>query len=222
MKRSKMNQKLGVLKKSAIKKSFEEELVYDKNKYEDKISEIDPSQEILENTNTNEQRNNCSRCAKSNCMICPFIKSSSTFKSTVTGKVYDIYHKYNCLSYNVIYLVTCDTCDIQYVGHTTQKLSQRFRDYCYRDSDGITKTMDNHFNDYKCYRNDIRIQIIDHVGVGENNRLEPKEMLWATELQTFKPKGFDPSLQLLFQKMFRGEMSWGKMSWGKMAMSLQK
>ena len=184
MKRSKLNQKSGILKKSAIKKSFDEELVYDKSKYEDKISEIDLSQEVLE---YNIVQRNCSKCAKSNCMICPFIKSSSTFISTVTGKVYEICHKYNCMSYNVIYLVTCDTCDMQYVGHTTQKLSQRFRDYCYRD-DG-TKTMDNHFNDYKCYRNDIRIQIIDHVGVGENNRLEPKEMLWATELQTFKPKG---------------------------------
>ena len=180
MKRSKLNQKSGISKKSAIKKASEEELVYDKSKYEDKISEI----EALEN---NIVQKNCSKCAKSNCMICPFIKSSSTFKSTVTGKVYDICHKYNCMSYNVIYLVTCDTCDIQYVGHTTQKLSQRFRDYCYRD-DG-TKNMDNHFNDYKCYRNDIRFQIIDHVGVGENNHLEPKEMLWATELQTFKPKG---------------------------------
>ena len=204
MKRSKLNQKSGILKKSVIKKSFDEELVYDKSKYEDKISEI-----VLEN---NIVQRNCSKCAKSNCMICPFVKSSSTFKSTVTGKVYDICHKYNCLSYNVIYLVTCDTCDMQFVGHTTQKLSQKFRDYCYRDSDGITKAMDNHFNDYKCYRNDIRIQIIDHVGVGENNRLEPKEMLWATELQTFKPKGFDPSLQLLFQKISQYEMCWGKMS----------
>ena len=79
--------------------------------------------------NENQEQNQCSKCQKKKCSICTFIEPSSTFKSTITGKIYQINHQYNCLSFNVIYLVTCTYCSMQYVGHSTLKLSERFRDF---------------------------------------------------------------------------------------------
>ena len=32
----------------------------------------------------------------------------------------------NCHSSNLVYLLTCDNCGLQYVGETVQKLSERF------------------------------------------------------------------------------------------------
>ena len=142
-------------------------------------------------SNENQEQNQCSKCQKKKCSICTFVEPSSTFKSTITGKTYQINHRYTCLSFNVIYLVTCSYCSMQYVGHSTLKLSERFRDFFSKIKGGNNWTMDKHFENETnlCQKEDIKIQIIDHVCISEIDRLEAKEVMWATELQTFKPKG---------------------------------
>ena len=102
---------------------------------------------------------------------------------------------FSCLLVNMILTmntrVTCTYCSMQYVGHSTLKLSERFRDFFSKIKGGNNWTMDKHFENETnlCQKEDIRIQIIDHVRISEIDRLEAKEVMWATELQTFKPKG---------------------------------
>ena len=59
-------------------------------------------------------------------MTCPSIRTAnSEFTSSVTGRVYNIINGHDdktvtCNSNNVIYLMTCKTCGVQYVGETVQ------------------------------------------------------------------------------------------------------
>ncbi|OCT90319.1 hypothetical protein XELAEV_18018931mg [Xenopus laevis] len=61
------------------------------------------------------------------CMLC--ICDSKKFKSTVTGREFEIKGYINCNTTFVIYLITCSKCQKQYVGCTTRKLKERAREH---------------------------------------------------------------------------------------------
>jgi hypothetical protein len=67
-------------------------------------------------------------CGRKGCMTCPYMKGSTgQFKSTVTGKEYQVLgdNMLNCASKNVVYLTSCVKCGVQYIGKTIQVLSKR-------------------------------------------------------------------------------------------------
>ena len=70
-----------------------------------------------------------STCKSSTCKTCPMIMESNTFKSTVTGKVYDCQDIVNCKSENGIYLITCMKCGLQCVGETSVTYQRRMGHY---------------------------------------------------------------------------------------------
>ena len=72
-----------------------------------------------------------------NSKICK-LKKNFTAKdkvfSTATTRFYDVTDRYptpciNCHSPNVIYLITCTNCHLQYVGETALKLNLRFNNH---------------------------------------------------------------------------------------------
>lgn len=65
-------------------------------------------------------------CGHPNCRLCHHISPTKTFRSTTTGEILPIHHSLNCQSKHVIYLVTCSTCSVQYVGLTHNRLNHRF------------------------------------------------------------------------------------------------
>jgi hypothetical protein len=52
-------------------------------------------------------------------------EESSTVKSSKTGREYPIKRHYNCQSSWLIYLVTCEDCQVQYIGQTIQTMVAR-------------------------------------------------------------------------------------------------
>ena len=58
----------------------------------------------------------CQPCNHINSLCCKFLYSTTTFTSHITNNTYNIYHKTNCRSKNVIYLLQCTLCSLQYVG----------------------------------------------------------------------------------------------------------
>ena len=50
-------------------------------------------------------------------------------KSSATGRQYPIRQKLTCWSKNVIYLATCNKCNLQYVGSTSTEFKVRFRNH---------------------------------------------------------------------------------------------
>jgi len=76
----------------------------------------------------NLMRNKC--IAKKQCTYCPLLNRSGTIKCHVTGKQFCTKKNITCRSSNLVYLITCKTCGIQYVGQTKNTILERFQGHC--------------------------------------------------------------------------------------------
>ena len=74
----------------------------------------------------------CQPCNHSSSLCCKYLNSTNTFTSSVTMKTYNIYHKTNCKSKNVIYLLECTLCSIQYIGKSEWPFNLRLNNYKHR------------------------------------------------------------------------------------------
>ena len=83
----------------------------------------------------NQGSGECKGCGNKRCGVCKILKNTSTFEDK-NGKQYSIRSEaeLNCSSKCVVYLVTCKSCKIQYVGSTDPPFRLRVNNYkaCYR------------------------------------------------------------------------------------------
>lgn len=61
------------------------------------------------------------KCGPGRCEVCNYHVVGNRFKHAGSNKEYSINHSMNCNSPNVVYLITCKTCQFQYVGSTKTK-----------------------------------------------------------------------------------------------------
>ena len=98
------------------------------------------------------------KCNRRGCQTCKTFENQSRFYSTITRKVYDVINKkkstIDCSTENVIYLLTCTQCNIQYVGETSQKTSCRMSSHRSRikkfDDTKEDTQLVNHFTTGPC------------------------------------------------------------------------
>ena len=66
-------------------------------------------------------------CADKRCKCCKhiYMQHSSSYTSKVTGKQYTIFCTVNCKSVNIIYILECSVCGLQYVGESKQPFHKR-------------------------------------------------------------------------------------------------
>ena len=69
------------------------------------------------------------RCMGSRCKTCKHVNVTNTFNSTYTRRQYKIANRLDCKSCNVVYLITCNLCNKQYVGETLRRLCDRLTDH---------------------------------------------------------------------------------------------
>ena len=67
-------------------------------------------------------------CNTRNCRYCPNLDKTGSIISSVTNKSYRAMSNVSCRSSNLIYCVTCQRCNNQYVGQTSLRLKARFVD----------------------------------------------------------------------------------------------
>ena len=121
------------------------------------------------------------------------------FVSSRTEKRYSINYSLNCNSCNVIYLITCGKCGLQYVGSTTTKFRLRFNNHKARLKKHEKLSAAERERDDMLYRHfwteghsglrDLKVQLIDRVN-GED-QLRDKEGQWAYRLKTVRPHGLN-------------------------------
>ena len=68
-------------------------------------------------------------CKGKRCEVCNYITPCSSFSDKNKQNVYNIKSNLNCNSKMVVYLVSCKTCNMQYVGSTSTKFRLRFNNY---------------------------------------------------------------------------------------------
>ena len=82
-------------------------------------------------------------------LVAIHIPSGSTFTSTATRKTYSVVSpnpSLTCATENVIYLITCKKCGIQYIGETGQKLRNRLNNHRNRLRQLSNLYLYQHFN----------------------------------------------------------------------------
>ena len=90
-----------------------------------------------------------SPCGASRCKTCPYLITSCTYESNVTNRSYNVINhsdeNLSCKSQNVIYLLSCLRCNMQYVGETVIPLNKRIN--IHRTSKVGCDHMIDHFSD---------------------------------------------------------------------------
>ena len=66
-------------------------------------------------------------CGRSRCNTCAHTSASPTINTP--GGCITINSKYTCISHNVVYVITCRTCNKIYIGETGRRLGDRFREH---------------------------------------------------------------------------------------------
>ena len=140
----------------------------------------------------------CYECGKS-CIDCQYLKEKgSYFVSNITKRRHKVRQYVNCLSKNVVYLVTCKKCGKQGVGETKNFKSRMAN---YRSSirnKKVACNIDKHFIESAEHSlDDFDAQIICQIEKPPrdkkmlNKRLKQFEGYWQIQLCTLQPYGLN-------------------------------
>ncbi len=129
-----------------------------------------------------------------NCRFCPKKQHRGKFQSSKTKRKYKS-PPYTCNTRNVVYLITCNKCKIQYVGETYRSFKERMTEHeryvrrkVYSQATGI------HFNTRGHCLGHMNYEVIFCLWK-KPERNDPvrinKEIQWMEQLKTFKPDGLN-------------------------------
>ena len=69
------------------------------------------------------------KCNRRRCKHCSSIIKSTQFTSKNTDQTFDLHFSGNCTSKDVIFMITCKRCKMQYIGQTHQLVSNRMKSH---------------------------------------------------------------------------------------------
>ena len=136
-------------------------------------------------------------------MLCKkHLNTSTKFSSSVTKESYCLNNCDNislaCNTKNVVYLVTCELCGVQYVGMTTGQLRSRF--YGHRSSlraDKVHTWLYDHFRSFGHEAHHMKVQIIYHYSKNDDHSKEvllTVEEFYMRKLTTLFPFGLNDNI----------------------------
>ena len=143
-----------------------------------------------------------SACGSVRCKTCKHISQGSTFTSNVTKKSYEVIShstSMTCTSENVVYLISCRKCGIQYVGETSQKLRNRLNNHRSSLKRLTNLYLYHHFSSDGHSEDDICIMPIEKITPGDRASVTSiqleREDYWCRELCTYYPYGLNDNVR---------------------------
>ena len=136
------------------------------------------------------------KCNGNRCDVCLNVNETDTFTSTVTNLSYKINHQFNCSEKCLVYLLTCKTCSIQYVGQTTNCFRFRWNNYkCNeRKFQGKEPCMQEHlFKHFSLPNHNGFLEDADITFIDKTDPSNPlkRENFWIETLRTMVPNGLN-------------------------------
>ena len=129
---------------------------------------------------------------KPRCKVCLSIQQTNTFVSSVTSRKYIIRQQIDCSTENVVYLLECKKCKIQYVGENKNELRLRFNQLKYSiRSNAVEFPVAAHFNKEGHTLEDISVVGIDHCHSWSDEKSKSKENFWILQLRTKQSSGLN-------------------------------
>ena len=152
-----------------------------------------------------------SKCNLGRCKTCPFVRECNYFHSNVTN----VKHKpvlkscksLSCVTDNVIYLISCKLCNVQYIGETLNCIQKRFTGHRSNINSGKSHQMvHHHFHQENHALSNCEIIPIEKIECPEAQRrgLTPeqkrktltkfrldREKYWISTLQSAYPLGLN-------------------------------
>ncbi|XP_068098888.1 uncharacterized protein [Hyperolius riggenbachi] len=150
------------------------------------------------------------RCGYSTCRCCRVHNQTRDVVSVSNGERFDMKLYINCNSSNTVYLITCTSCRLQYVGCTTRPLRQRISEHyngagrCIRNEAYVTQvsSVSKHFlREHQGDMTHFSFQGVDRVvrpprGGDVHRCLLKREALWIWRLGTRMPLGLNSRLDI--------------------------
>lgn len=134
-------------------------------------------------------------CRTVRCQACKVHANSpkNTVFSTTKKINIKINQKLSCYSKNIIYVITCKKCNIQYVGETARSLRERLTDHRSNIKSYKHTTISSHFSQMNHAVEDLEILPIEKIPDNPNSLLTRKqrEKFWILKLGTQHPLGLN-------------------------------
>ena len=137
-------------------------------------------------------------CGSVHCKTSKHISQGSSFMSNVTWKCYSVVSpnsSMDCTTKNIIYLITCKKCGIQYVGGT----SQRLKNHRNRLTTFTNLYLYHHFTLDGHSEDDVSIMPIEEITTSDRVSASAKwlerEDYWCRELCTFYTYGLNDKVR---------------------------
>ena len=139
------------------------------------------------------------RCNRSRCKTCLFITEGTTFYTFFsTNEQRQILHHISCSSSNLIYMIQCSRCKVQYIGETKRQLSDRFGEHrraiekaiTHRHIDQPTAVSD-HFILPGHSINDIELIPLELIHSNRDSIHKAREAFLISKGKTLEPHGIN-------------------------------
>lgn len=147
------------------------------------------------------QYKGCFKCGTPRCGMCKYLIQGNEVTSCVTKKKFCIKQYLNCNTRHVVYVMTCNSCHIQYVGCTTRMFKERMREHLggmrSERSTGNFSNPAKHFRDvHGGDMSDLSIMGVERVpkpfrGGDHKKRLLLREARWIFNMHTRNPSGLN-------------------------------
>ena len=140
----------------------------------------------------------CRPCPSTRCQLGAHVTDCTSFTSCSNGKRFPINESINCRTTNLVYLITCSRCALQYVGETSTSLAVRMNNHlsCVRLRKRTPVGL--HFNLPGHRLSDLTVIGIERFPANSDAEFrKTKETTWQNLLQTAYPLGLNnlkPSL----------------------------
>ena len=154
------------------------------------------------------------RLCSNSCQICPMLNvDSSVVISTVNKRKYPILtnQDLSCKTKNLVYVLTCRVCSVQYVGETEQTLGARMNGHKTGIRQGLSEEYKHFRSDHahndilvkdrftiqvaeKIYDDDLDVDDPTYRSKMKTRRVE-RELAWTCRLQTFYPLGLNTKIK---------------------------
>ena len=137
-----------------------------------------------------------STCPIQKCGTCHYLDPISEFENKNNNNKFTIRQHLNCGSENVIYLIRCKKCNMQYVGQTGQTLRKRFANHKVSINKNKPNPVARHFNQEGHNLQDCCITPIEQLSVRKDKNdnkfaLIKREIYWINILGTASPHGIN-------------------------------